>query len=140
MAYVKTNWINNTTPINATNLNKIENELEALDKDINYSTTEQVIGTWIDGKPIYRKVITGNAPSTDWTDFAQLSSLNIDTCINIKGNLYQDNNWNIPINTYESNDYYILVSWNRTYISYKKNGWTSNPTLILIIEYTKTTD
>lgn len=23
----------------------------------NYSTTEQVIGTWIDGKPLYRKVI-----------------------------------------------------------------------------------
>jgi len=25
----------------------------------NYSTTEQVIGTWIDGKPIYQRVITG---------------------------------------------------------------------------------
>lgn len=57
MAYTKTNWVNNTTPINATNLNKIENELEALDKDINYSTTEQVIGTWITGKPLYRKVV-----------------------------------------------------------------------------------
>ncbi|MDT3386458.1 MAG: hypothetical protein LIR46_01620 [Bacteroidota bacterium] len=26
---------------------------------INYSTTEQVIGTWIDGKPIYQRVMTG---------------------------------------------------------------------------------
>lgn len=25
----------------------------------NYSTTEQVIGTWIDGKPLYEKVVTG---------------------------------------------------------------------------------
>ena len=30
MAYTKTNWVNGETPINATNLNKIENQLEAL--------------------------------------------------------------------------------------------------------------
>lgn len=31
MAYTKTNWVNGQTPINATNLNKIENQLEAND-------------------------------------------------------------------------------------------------------------
>ena len=31
MAYSKTTWVNGQTPINDTNLNKIENELEALD-------------------------------------------------------------------------------------------------------------
>jgi hypothetical protein len=30
----------------------------------NYSTEEQVIGKWIDGKPLYRKTITGNMPKT----------------------------------------------------------------------------
>lgn len=36
MAYVKTEWANNTTPpINAANLNKIENELETLENSIN---------------------------------------------------------------------------------------------------------
>lgn len=34
MAYSKTNWVNGQTPINETNLNKIENELESLEKDI----------------------------------------------------------------------------------------------------------
>lgn len=29
----------------------------------NYSTEEQVIGTWIDGKPLYRKVISGTFPN-----------------------------------------------------------------------------
>lgn len=29
----------------------------------NYSTDEQVIGTWIDGKPLYRKVISGTFPN-----------------------------------------------------------------------------
>ena len=32
MAYVKTNWQNCVTPVNADNMNKIENELEALDQ------------------------------------------------------------------------------------------------------------
>lgn len=32
MAYSKTNWVNGQTPINETNLNKIENELESLEK------------------------------------------------------------------------------------------------------------
>lgn len=63
MAYIKTNWTN-TTPINPTNLNKLENGIEqnsnkitVLENKFNYSTEEQVVGTWIDGKPLYRKVI-----------------------------------------------------------------------------------
>lgn len=32
MAYTKTNWQNGVTPVNADNMNKIENELEALDQ------------------------------------------------------------------------------------------------------------
>lgn len=31
MAYTKTNWVDNQTPVNASNMNKIENELELLD-------------------------------------------------------------------------------------------------------------
>lgn len=34
MAYSKTNWVNGTTPANATNMNKIETELETLDNGI----------------------------------------------------------------------------------------------------------
>ena len=43
-----------------------------------YSTTEQVIGTWIDGKPIYRKVV-------EYINFGKysISDLNADTFINI---------------------------------------------------------
>jgi hypothetical protein len=32
-----------------------------------YSTSEQVVGTWIDGKPIYRKVIAGDATGTSFS-------------------------------------------------------------------------
>lgn len=33
MSYIKTNWVNGSTPINETNLNKIENQLEFLSTD-----------------------------------------------------------------------------------------------------------
>lgn len=33
MSYIKTNWVNGSTPINETNLNKIENQLELLSTD-----------------------------------------------------------------------------------------------------------
>ena len=32
---------------------------------VHYSTDEQVVGTWIDGKPLYQKTITFTAPSTN---------------------------------------------------------------------------
>ena len=40
-----------------------------------YSTEEQVVGTWIDGKPLYRRTLTGN-----YTE-------NVDTLILSKGNI-----------------------------------------------------
>ena len=30
----------------------------------NYSTTEQVVGVWTNGKPLYRKLVTGVVPTT----------------------------------------------------------------------------
>ena len=54
-AYSKTTWTNSSAPaINADNLNKIENGIEACSKATVYSTTETVIGTWINGETLYR--------------------------------------------------------------------------------------
>ena len=56
------------TPVTANNMNEMQNILndniseEVLDV---YSTTEKVIGTWVDGKPLYRKVFKfGAMPNT----------------------------------------------------------------------------
>ena len=45
----------------------------------NYSTEEQVVGTWIDGKPLYRKVVIIDNPSNKMT----FSIANIDEAINV---------------------------------------------------------
>lgn len=43
---------NTSTPLNAENLNNNFNELNRANT---YSTDEQVIGSWLDGKPLYKK-------------------------------------------------------------------------------------
>lgn len=52
---------NNTANSALSKATSNESKLNAL---INYSTTETEIGTWIDGKPIYRKVIEYTPSST----------------------------------------------------------------------------
>lgn len=54
------------TPINSTNLNTLQNNVESeINKISSYSTTETIVGKWINNKSIYRKVITGNSISSD---------------------------------------------------------------------------
>ena len=53
MSYSKTTWQNGVTPINQTNLNKIENELESLDNNKLNKSGDTITGTLImDNQPI----------------------------------------------------------------------------------------
>lgn len=62
-----------------------------LDKMSNYSTDEQVIGTWIDGKPIYRKCYTGTASSTGGTLLDNDLNINTIIIVGYGGSIYQTN-------------------------------------------------
>ena len=74
-----------------------KDEYEQLKKDIqtlknqnnnynsNYSIEEQIIGTWIDGKKIYRKVYTGlsiKMSTNTWYTLINVSDLSIDMLVN----------------------------------------------------------
>lgn len=52
-----------------------------------YSTTETVIGTWIDGKTLYRKVVSDTVSTTNgsWKNFNPFSSNEIDTVVSLVG-------------------------------------------------------
>lgn len=62
---------------NAPSIDAVKNYVEK------YSTTETKIGTWIDGKPIYRKVLSGTIGSSGYTSVTH--NLSIESVINIKG-------------------------------------------------------
>lgn len=48
---------------------------------INYSTSEQCVGTWIDGKPLYQKTFNdlsiSETPANTWFDIVNVAELNI---------------------------------------------------------------
>ena len=104
-----------------------------------YSTTEQVVGKWIDNKQIYRKVLTGTATTTNTTidTSANVSSMNI---IKIDGWIYKSATIQQQIGTYASdgNSSGIYVDNNGLKLLLP-SAWVPC-TYTAIIEYTKTTD
>ena len=106
----------------------------------NYSTEEQVIGTWIDGKPIYRKFIQIDLSSSHSSSFITPHNINdIDIIVNYYGNILNSSSQNyINCNVYNGSSYRMLTFVNKTNITNINVGYLG--TLDLFIEYTKTTD
>lgn len=105
-----------------------------------YSTDETVIGRWIDGKPIYRKVIQANTPSSSaWIDTATVSS-DIATCIKILGVFVTDGQ-KVPFpygeERYQVNCTITAEGKLRVYV---QHSVYYNKPFVVTVEYTKTTD
>lgn len=121
---------------NETSINNIKNKMA-------YSTTEvQTDKVWIDGKPIYRIVFTGNGG-----DNTMIGTVNnLDTMVSISGYIkstygqwwcvpnyyYANNNTNYWTSLYMSSDGSIHLATGSYY--------NSTSPYYFICEYTKTTD
>ena len=107
-----------------------------------YSTSETKVGTWIDGKPVYRRVVTGTKVSGTNLQISASWVGDIDTLIRFDGTLRSLSNYNYPLQRYENSSMYTLLTMNRVekYISVTSStGNYSNGKVVIIIEYTKTT-
>ena len=111
------------------NLGNVKNE-------VNYSTNEQVVGTWINGKPIYRKVVVIDNPSNGMT----IPIADIDEPINISCKQVYDSN--LVYFCYGSDGgSYSLVCFNSTSKNFVvRMGGAFSGKMVAILEYTKTTD
>lgn len=49
-------------------IDELNTAIGQIDTGDNYSTTETIVGTWYDGRTIYRKVLTGLSLTTVWVD------------------------------------------------------------------------
>lgn len=125
-------------------------------KDV-YSTTEQVVGTWIDSKPIYRKCFTYTLPSSiaDGTHDYVLGNIandNIESVIKMIGSLCASSSYHIvSMGTYHSPsltnvDTMIMVEMEygnliaRIVVSSGLGSRFAGGKICAFIEYTKTTD
>lgn len=103
-----------------------------------YSTTEKKIGTWIDGKPLYRKVIDfGALPNASEKSVAHNIS-NIDKFVKIEGVCRGPSfSFTLP---HITDTYFISINVTKTEITIitdvDRSAWNG----IVFLEYTKTTD
>lgn len=111
-----------------------------------YSTEETVVGTWIDGKPIYRIIlpfVTITSTSNDST-LIDVADYSIDTCVTLDGWVIATNGGRRGLDSVTNgggrglliyfdttNNYIMQIVGNTVFAG--RSG-------ILILEYTKTTD
>lgn len=102
-----------------------------------YSTTETKTNkVWVDGKPIYRKVLTFTT-TTSGNDANVSIGSNIENIINVYGTL---SNGMLLNSAYLDKTIGVRYSSNRLYITHNDNNLFGNKTGFVVVEYTKTTD
>lgn len=105
----------------------------ANDGDV-YSTSEQVIGKWIDGKHIFRKILTGTYTGPTM-NIGTIS--NVDKFISFTGTVKLGNIFQKIGGYFNSDNYSHITSNNGVITLYTPTSW-NNATYHLIVEYTKT--
>jgi hypothetical protein len=108
---------------------------------INYSTTEQQIGTWIDGKPLYQKTFVCTTPTAKGTNQTVANIDNSYYVVNIDGIAVHSNSVHIPVNFSQGESAYIVcwVDTGAIRMVTTNLAYLSCPCYITI-KYTKTTD
>ena len=105
-----------------------------------YSADETQIGYWIDGKPLYRRIITGTKVSGTNLQISASWVSNIDTLVRFDGTLKSLSNYNYPLARYESSSMYVNLNMNRVegwIMVNSSTGNYSNGNVTIFVEYTK---
>jgi microcystin-dependent protein len=121
-----------------------------MDAGCNYNTDEIVVGTWVDGKPVYQKVLTPNIACPNNSSVSITTGIsNIDTLIKFEGLCKYDDGattyWrNLPKiqDNNASSNVTFQISGAGTGISiFGRSGDSSKFIVkVIIVQYTKTTD
>lgn len=116
---------------------KISYELGNIQPFHVYSTTEQPVGRWINGKILYEMTFVGQSvTNTNWS--IDVSTLGIETAFIQSGFVMLSNNIPININEYFSTANYSNAHYENNYIRGNLIGYTGVPTVT--IRYTKVTE
>ena len=109
-----------------------------------YSTTEKIIGTWINGKPIYRVVFVIDLSDYSGQDLwiaHNLTNMDFFWINQGESKLTNSSETIPPTFYYGSNSDWARLAINTSNIRFKyTNSSISSYILYVVIEYTKTTD
>ena len=108
---------------------------------VHYSTSEQVVGTWVDGSTVYEKTFNITAPSSGLNSIPHNIS-NIGDVINIEGTAIRSNGAVQPLGFISSANNY---GWNVTVYDFTSSNFSlevgsqlSLSKVIITVRYTKT--
>lgn len=139
--YEKQTWVDNTSIVDAEKLNHIEDGIYD-SYFTNYSTTEKVVGTWVDDKPVYEKVIQGT------TSGGEAVTKTIDANLKrgwiVDGYIVATTGGNcVPLNFYSSSTIFtksqVLANGDLSVSTSSSSQYINGP-FTATIRYTKTTD
>lgn len=114
-----------------------------------YSTSETKIGTWIDGKPLYRKVIDYNIPSGGIGDYNTITNISLEHNISNLSQLcmaarVSDFGLKLPYISGTATNLTKATTFeiSKTHITLRvyNDSWQAGYHMFFVIEYTKTTD
>lgn len=146
----KTN-IGTPSNLNTSNKSNLVNAINEVNDKFNYSTTEKVIGTWKDGKPLYQKVvdfdatIQANKTIAIPHNIANAKTITIDYSNSfIEAHSGEENylSYNLPLIGYAGNTTDKIYAYvDKTNINvYATGSWGNLWTKHITLNYTKTTD
>ena len=111
----------------------------SMGSDTDYSTTEKIVGTWVNGKPVYQKTIDVGALPNNKTKSVRHGISNLKMCVDVHG-VFTDGTTTMTIPFPSASGSIVTASVSATEVSITT---TSNRTAYsgyVYITYTKTTD
>ena len=104
-----------------------------------YSTTEQKIGTWIDGKPIYRRSFAGNTGTSAQVVITSAYNNNTIRVVNAYGSI-RTSSGGTNIGSYVNGNYYSVLFIHSNELQLYFGSSLKSGTYMITIEFTKTSD
>lgn len=139
--------VGDLSTLNTTEKSNLVGAINEVYQNNEYSTEEKIVGKWIDGKPIYRKVVTANS----YSEILNTGISNLETMIKMevlvsessngdwrnlpwlfnKGNVIGDQSW--------AGGFFYKMDTNQ--LNFQLGNLLKNiKKIVAILEYTKTTD
>ena len=107
------------------------NSIELSKTSDNYSIDERIVGTWIDGKPIYRKMLYPNSTYVDD---------NVEKLVDIKIYFHANDQQEVANPCYVNGDFRAMGYYIESTKSIKLVNSSGTTIDYLFVQYTKTTD
>jgi len=112
-----------------------------IDPTLDYSTDEKIVGTWVDGEPVYQKTVECGALPNSTYKFVPHGIPNFDKCLRAWGVAYNNlGSMLLPYVDDEMNTARINISADATnvFIGSRQFNGSSYTTTYITIQYTKT--